>query len=117
MAPSLALAASGPGLTTRLARRLKMKLHKLSTSEYNKARKEFEQMLKAAYDQDPGDGTLVCKTLGDIARSYGMTEIARETGLSRVNLYRAFSGTGNPEFSTVLKVMKVLGLRTVPGIR
>lgn len=95
----------------------KMKLHKLSTSEYNKARKEFEQMLKAAYEKDPGDGTLVCKTLGDIARSYGMTEIARETGLSRVNLYRAFSGTGNPEFSTVLKVMKVLGLRTVPGIR
>ena len=117
MTPSLALAAPGPGLTTKTRRRLKMKLHKLSTSEYNKARKEFEQMLKAAYDQDPGDGTLVCKTLGDIARSYGMTEIARETGLSRVNLYRAFSGTGNPEFSTVLKVMKVLGLRTVPGIR
>jgi probable addiction module antidote protein len=94
-----------------------MKLHKLSTSDYNKARREFETQLRAAYDRDPGDGTEVCKTLGAIARAYGMTEIARETGLSRVNLYRAFSGTGNPEFSTVLKVMRVLGLRTVPGVR
>ena len=94
-----------------------MKLHKLSTSEYNKARREFEQMLKTAYENDPGNGTVVCKCIGEIARAYGMTEIARETGLSRVNLYRAFSGEGNPEFSTVLKVIRVLGLRTVPGVR
>ena len=94
-----------------------MKLQKLSASEYNKVRKEYEHMLKAAYEQDPGDGTLVCKTLGEMARAYGMTQIARETGLSRVNLYRAFSGEGNPEFSTVLKVMRVLGLRNGPGVR
>ncbi len=49
--------------------------------------------------------------LGDIARGKGMSQIARETGLGRESLYKAFSPDGNPEFSTVLKVVRVLGLR------
>jgi probable addiction module antidote protein len=49
--------------------------------------------------------------LGDIARAKGMSQIARETGLGRESLYKAFSPDGNPEFSTVLKVVRALGLR------
>jgi probable addiction module antidote protein len=49
--------------------------------------------------------------LGDIARSKGMTHIARETELGRENLYKALSIEGNPEFATVLKVLQALGLR------
>ena len=49
--------------------------------------------------------------LGDIARGKGMSQIARETGLGRESLYKAFSPDGNPEFSTVLKVVRALGLR------
>jgi len=40
-----------------------------------------------------------------------MSQIARETGLGRESLYKAFSPHGNPEFSTVLKVVRALGLR------
>ena len=49
--------------------------------------------------------------LGDIARSKGMTNIARETGLGRESLYKALSLQGNPEFATVLKVIQSLGIR------
>lgn len=49
--------------------------------------------------------------LGDIAQARDMNQIARETGLGRESLYKALSPDGNPEFSTVLKVVRALGLR------
>jgi probable addiction module antidote protein len=60
---------------------------------------------------EDGDSALIVAALGDIARSKGMTQIARETGLGRESLYKALSTEGNPEFTTVLKVLKALGLR------
>ena len=48
--------------------------------------------------------------LGVIARAKGMARIARATGLGRESLYKALSPDGNPEFATVLKVMRALGL-------
>jgi probable addiction module antidote protein len=68
----------------------------------------------AAYLEAPledGDPTLVAAALGDMARSKGMTQIARETGIGRESLYKALSTEGNPEFSTVLKVLRSLGLK------
>jgi probable addiction module antidote protein len=65
--------------------------------------------LEAALED--GDPALVAAVLGDIARAEGMTRIARETGLGRESLYKALSPDGNPEFGTVLKVLKALGLR------
>jgi len=58
-----------------------------------------------------GDPALVAAVLGDIARAKGMADIARETGLGRESLYKALSPEGNPEFATVLKVVRALGLR------
>ena len=58
-----------------------------------------------------GDAALVAAALGDIARAKGMTEIAREAGLGRESLYKALSPEGNPEFATVLKVVRALGLK------
>ena len=49
--------------------------------------------------------------LGVIARARGMTEVAREAGVSRESLYRALSAEGNPEFGTVMRVAQALGLR------
>lgn len=60
---------------------------------------------------EDGDPDLLKAALGDIARSKGMTEIAEATGLGRTNLYKALSPEGNPEFATVAKVLKALGLR------
>ena len=65
--------------------------------------------LEAALED--GDPALVAAALGDIARAKGMTQIARETGLGRESLYKALSAEGNPEFATVLKVLRSLGLR------
>ncbi|MBS7699165.1 MAG: putative addiction module antidote protein [Chelatococcus sp.] len=60
---------------------------------------------------EEGDPALVTAALGQIAKARGMTQIARETGLSRESLYRALSAEGRPEFATVMKVMQALGLR------
>lgn len=60
---------------------------------------------------ESGDPAFVTDALGVVARARGMTEIAREAGVSRESLYRALSADGNPEFSTVLRVVKALGLR------
>ncbi|PSJ62511.1 addiction module antidote protein [Kumtagia ephedrae] len=60
---------------------------------------------------EDGDPALVSAVLGDVARAMGMTQIARETGMSRESLYRALSEERRPEFATVAKVMKALGLR------
>jgi len=54
---------------------------------------------------------LVRAALGDIAKARGMAQLARDTGLSREGIYKALSAEGNPEFTTVMKVIKALGLR------
>ena len=59
---------------------------------------------------ETGDYTLLPDALGAIARARGMTEIARETGLSRENLYKALSEEGNPSFATVMKVLQALAI-------
>jgi probable addiction module antidote protein len=60
---------------------------------------------------EDGDPELLKAALGDIARSKGMTELARAAGLGRANLYKALSSSGNPEFATVARVLRALGLR------
>ncbi|MGH6955865.1 MAG: addiction module antidote protein [Caulobacteraceae bacterium] len=58
-----------------------------------------------------GDAAFIAKALGVAARAKGMSEVARQAGLSRESLYRALRAEGNPEFVTVLKVAQALGLR------
>jgi probable addiction module antidote protein len=58
-----------------------------------------------------GDPEMLKLALGNIARSKGMTEIAKQTGIRRTSLYRALSPEGNPEFATVAGVIRALGLR------
>ena len=58
-----------------------------------------------------GDAALFAAALGDIARAKGMSQLARETGLGRESLYKALSPSGNPEFSTILRVVGALGLQ------
>ena len=78
-------------------------------AEHLKTEKDMVAYLEAALEDD--DPALVAAALGDIARAKGMSDIARETGLGRESLYKALSPGGNPEFSTVLKVVRALGLR------
>ena len=57
-----------------------------------------------------GDVGYIAHALGVVARAKGMTQIANETGLSREQLYRSFSETGNPTLKTTIAVMKALGI-------
>lgn len=76
--------------------------------EHLKSEEDMAAYLDAALED--GDTALVMAALGDIARAKGMTQIAQEAGLGRESLYKALSANGNPEFATVLKVMRALGL-------
>jgi probable addiction module antidote protein len=79
-------------------------------AEYLETPEDMAGYLDACFEEDSGDGVLVRHALNDIARAYGMTKIARDTGLGRESLYKALSSNGNPEFATVMKVIKALGL-------
>jgi probable addiction module antidote protein len=78
-------------------------------AEHLETEEDMAAYLEAALQE--GDPALVAAALGDIARAKGITQIARETGLGRESLYKALSPEGNPEFATVLKVVRALGLR------
>lgn len=73
------------------------------------------EFVAAAFEA--GDRAYIASALGVVARARGMTAVAREAGLSREALYRALSEDGDPRLSTLLGVMKALGLRlsTTPG--
>lgn len=87
----------------------KIKTRKWDPVRYLKTEDDMVAYLEAALED--GDPSLVTAALGDIARARGMTQLARDSGLGRESLYKALSPTGNPEFSTVMKVVEALGLR------
>ena len=60
---------------------------------------------------EDADPALITLALGNIARSKGMTEIAKKTGVTREGLYKALSAEGDPRLTTFLGVLKSLGLR------
>ena len=86
-----------------------VKTTRWDTAETLKTKQEIAAYLDAVLED--GDPELLKLALGNIARSQGMTEIAKEAGLSRSSLYKALSPDGNPEFATVAGVLKALGLR------
>lgn len=87
-----------------------MDLKKWDVVDYLGTDEEMAAYLDACLAEDPGDGSLVRAALRDIARAKGMTELAQKTGLTREGLYRALSERGNPEFATVFKVVRALGI-------
>ena len=80
-------------------------------AEHLRTPKEMAAYLEACLEEAEGDAAFIAKSLGDIARARGMTQIARDTGLSRESLYKALSGDRSPDFATILKVVKALGLK------
>ena len=87
------------------------KFSRYDTADYLKTEEDMALYLDACIEEDPGDGSLIRTALGSIARAKGMSQLARDTGISREGLYRALSAEGNPEFSTVMKVIRALGVK------
>jgi probable addiction module antidote protein len=79
------------------------------TADYLESKEDVAAYLEAVFED--GDPALFAHALGVIARSEGMTEVAKAAGLTRASLYKALSADGNPEFATVMKVIRALGLK------
>ena len=78
-------------------------------AEFLETDEEIVAYLNAALEDD--DPALVSAALGDIARARGMSQLAKDTGITRDGLYKALSPVGNPSFSTVQKVVNALGYK------
>ena len=79
------------------------------SAAYLKTDKDIAHYLEAVFED--GDPALINHALGVVARARGMAQIAKAAGLGRESLYKALSPGGNPEFATVLKVLRALGLK------
>jgi len=95
---------------------------KVMTSPYDVAEhlrtpEEMAAYLEACIEEADGDVAFIAKALGDIARAQGMTQVARDSGLSRESLYKALSGERSPSFDTILKVVSALGLKLNASVR
>ena len=87
------------------------KFSKFDSAEYLKTEEDMAAYLDACLEEAEDDPAFITKALGVIARARGMSQLARDTGMTRQALYKALSEDGNPEFSTVLKVVHALGLK------
>jgi len=81
------------------------------TAELLKTDEDIVLFLEAVMEDAADDPAFVSHALGVVARARNMSQLARETGLSREGLSKALSGEGNPTLGTVMKVAKALGLR------
>ncbi len=92
------------------------KVRKTKTVRYDVAAQlrspeEMAAYLDAWLAEAPDDVSGIARAIGDIARAKGMTQVAKDAGLSRESLYKALGENGNPSLATVLKVIKALGVR------
>ena len=86
----------------------KLATKKWDPADHLETEADMAAYLEAALEE--GDASLIAAALGDIARAKGMSQVARDSGMGRESLYKSLAASGNPELSTVLKVIRALGL-------
>jgi probable addiction module antidote protein len=96
---------------TAAKKSMKTKTTPYDVAEHLRTPEEMAAYLDAWLEEAPDDAAGIARALGDIARAKGMTQVAKDAGLSRESLYRALSTEGNPSFATVLKVARALGVK------
>jgi probable addiction module antidote protein len=89
----------------------KTKTTRYDVAEHLRTPEEMAAYLEACFEEAGNDASFIAKALGDIARAKGMSQVARDAGLSRESLYKALSGERSPGFDTILKVVDALGLK------
>lgn len=97
--------------TTAAKKTPKTKTSPYDVAEHLRTPEEMAAYLDAWFEEAPDDAAGIARALGDIARAKGMTQVAKDAGLSRENLYRALSADGNPSFDTILRVARALGVK------
>lgn len=104
-----------PRASVRKPARAKIRTSSYDVAEHLRTPEEMAAYLDAWLEEAPDDAAGIARALGDIARAKGMTQVAKDAGLSRESLYRALSADGNPSFATVLKVARALGVKLHVG--
>ena len=84
-----------------------METSKFDISDYLDSNEMIAEYLNSVLEE--GNDTEMVTAIGHIAKASGMTKIAEETGMSRPSLYKALSEGANPQFSTIMKVLKAIG--------
>lgn len=81
------------------------------SADYLKSEQDIVAYLEAVMEEGGDDPAYIAQALGVVARARNMSQLARDTGMSREGLYKALSEDGNPSFATIVKVAHALGLR------
>ena len=81
---------------------------RFDAAEYLGTAERQAAYITAAFES--GDPIFVRDAIGVVARARGMGKIAKAAELNRENLYKALGESGNPEFGTVMRVLRALGL-------
>jgi probable addiction module antidote protein len=89
----------------------KTKTTRYDVAEHLRTPAEMAAYLESVLEESNGDASMVAKAIGDIARAKGMSQVAKDSGLSRESLYKALSGERSPGIDTVLKVISALGIK------
>jgi probable addiction module antidote protein len=94
-----------------------IKTTRWDSAEYLKTDEDVKLYIEACIEEAGDDPAFIVHALGVVARARNMSQLTRDTGLTREGLYKALSPEGNPTFSTVAKIAKALGFQlTVQGI-
>ena len=88
-----------------------LKTTRWDSAEHLKTDEDIQLYLEACLEEGADDPAFILHALGVIARAKNMSQLARDTGMSREGLYKALSPEGNPSFATVIKVARALGLQ------
>jgi probable addiction module antidote protein len=94
--------------------RVKEKFSRYDTADYLETEADIAAYLTACAEEN--DPALFVAALGDVARARNIAQLAEKTGMTRMGLYKALSGQGNPSFATVSKVAHALGLKITVGV-
>ena len=94
----------------------KTKTTRFEIADHLRTPAEMAAYLEATLEESAGDAAAIAQALGDIARAKGMSQVARDAGLSRESLYKALSPGGNPGLGTVLRVLGALGIELQAGV-
>ena len=96
---------------------METKTRPYNVAEFLQTPEEMAAYLEACIQESDGDAAFIAKASGAIARAKGMTQVARDSGLSRESLCKALSGDRSPGFDTILKVVSALGLQSSASVK
>jgi probable addiction module antidote protein len=88
-----------------------VKTTRWDSAKHLKSERDIRDYMKVCMEEAGDDPAFIAHALGVIARARNISQLARETGMSREGLYKAFSSDGNPSFAAVMKLAKALGFR------